>query len=373
MQTIQFVDLHTQYQKIKPEVDAAIEKVINDSAFIGGKYVNEFEIALKTYLEAGHVIPCGNGTDALQLALMALDLKHGDEVIVPGFCFVAPAEAVALLNLTPVFADVDFDTFNISAETIAPLITEKTKAIIVVHLFGQPANMKDIIGLAKKHDLKIIEDVAQALGAKVNVNEAYLYAGLAGDLGCTSFFPSKNLACFGDGGAVFSNDDELAKKVRMMANHGQQKKYTHELIGVNSRLDGIQAAILTVKLKQLGIYLLTRRRVAAFYNERLDKVHWLQIPLESGHEAHSYNQYTIILDPSIDRVHLVAYLQEKGIPTMVYYPGTLPEQQAYQIFSKESLQNSKELSKRVLSLPMHTELEPDQQQFICNALINYKL
>ncbi len=372
MRSIQFVDLYSQYDKIKPEIDCAIQQVIDNSAFIGGQPVASFELALKTYLQVDHVIPCGNGTDALQLALMALDLNPGDEVIVPGFTFVAPAEAIALLKLVPVFADVDFNTFNLTAETIAPLITPKTRAIIVVHLFGQSANMQPILELARSYNLKVIEDVAQALGARTTINGGK-YAGTVGDIGCTSFFPSKNLACFGDGGAVFSNNEELAKRIKMIANHGQPKKYTHDLIGINSRLDGLQAAILEVKLKYLSSYLAARKECAKRYDALLKNISWLQIPHQENASEHTYNQYTLILNPSIDRERLIAYLKDQGIPTMVYYPTTLPKQNAYASFGKQVLSVSEELAKRVLSLPMHTELSIEQQQYICLSLKDYKL
>ena len=369
MLPIQFVDLHAQYIQIKPEIDLAIQQVINESAFIGGSHVAAFENSLKDYLDVGHVITCGNGTDALQVALMALELNPGDEVIVPGFTFVAPAEAIALLKLVPVFSDVDFNTFNITAENIAPLITSKTRAIIVVHLFGQSADILPIIDLAKKHKIKVIEDVAQSLGTKSDVNK---YAGTIGDIGCTSFFPSKNLACFGDGGALFCNDEQLAKKIRMIANHGQPKKYTHDIIGINSRLDGLQAAILQTKLKYLTNYIDARKLRAKRYDEALVKISWLQTPKCSNRIDHTYNQYTLILDPSINREKLMLYLKNNGVPTMVYYPASLLNQKAYQRFSSQPLVNSDELSKRVLSLPMHTELSAEQQQHICSLLFNYK-
>lgn len=371
MLPIKFVDLHAQYQKIKPEIDSAIQGVINESAFIGGKPVANFESALKSYLGTNHVIPCGNGTDALQLALMALDLTEGDEVIVPGFTFVAPAEAVALLGLVPVFADVDFDTFNVTVETISAVVTPKTKAIIVVHLFGQSADMAPIMKFAHLHKLKVIEDVAQSLGAKAS-NGQDSFAGTVGDIGCTSFFPSKNLACFGDGGAIFTDHADLALKIKMIANHGQQKKYTHEIIGVNSRLDGLQAAVLQVKLKYLPEYIAARKRCAQRYDEYLSHIAWLKIPVKEENTDHSYNQYTLTLDASIVRENLVAYLSENGVPTMVYYPSTLPSQKAYKGYSTKKLINSEELSKRVLSLPIHTELVAEQQQYIASLLSNYK-
>lgn len=371
MLPIKFVDLYAQYQKIKSEIDTAIQVVINESSFIGGKPVENFEAALKLYLGVNYVIPCGNGTDALQLALMSLDLRAGDEVIVPGFTFVAPAEAVALLGFVPVFADVDFDTFNITAETISAVITPKTKAIIVVHLFGQSADMAAIMKVAQLHKLKVIEDVAQSLGAKAFSGED-AFVGTIGDIGCTSFFPSKNLACFGDGGALFTNDADLALKIKMTANHGQQKKYTHDLIGVNSRLDGLQAAVLQVKLKYLPAYIAARKHCAQRYNEYLKHLSWLQIPAKDENTDHSYNQYTLTLNAAIDRENLVAYLLANGVPTMVYYPSTLPCQKAYKDYSSKKLINSEELSKRVLSLPIHTELVAEQQQYIASLLSNYK-
>jgi UDP-2-acetamido-2-deoxy-ribo-hexuluronate aminotransferase len=370
--SLQMVDLHSQYQQIKTEVDQAIQNVITDSAFIGGKYVTAFEQSVKSYLNAAHVVPCGNGTDALQLALMALDLQPGDEVILPAFTFVAPAEAVALLGLTPVFADVDLATFNITAETIERHITKKTKAIIVVHLFGQTADMLAIMELAKKFDLKVIEDVAQAFGAKILMDGKWEMAGTIGDIGCTSFFPSKNLACFGDGGAVYTNNEELAKRTRMFANHGQPKKYTHDLVGINSRLDGIQAAILNVKIKYLDQYIASRRKVAETYHQLLAAIEWIVLPTAAEHHHHTYNQYTIKLKPTINREDLIEYLKENGIPSMVYYGGALQHQTAYQKFKQGILPNSEVLSHQVLSLPMHTELTFTEQKKIGDLFTAFK-
>lgn len=365
------VDLHAQYQQIKPEIDQAIQDVIANSAFIGGKFVGQFENELKAYLDLAHVVSCGNGTDALQLALMALELQSGDEVIVPGFTFVAPAEAVALLGLKPVFADVCADTFNITAGHIKPLIGPKTKAVIVVHLFGQMADMEPIMTLAEEYNLKVIEDVAQTFGAKVQFKGTEKMAGTIGDIGCTSFFPSKNLACFGDGGAVYTANEALAKRVKMIANHGQPQKYTHHLVGVNSRLDGLQAAILSVKLRQLDRYISSRRQAAKIYDENLKAISWLMPPIATANGGHTYNQYTIKLGQGIDREHLMAYLKEHGIPSMVYYHHTIDKQLAYQEFAKGRLNTVEVLCTQVLSLPMHTELSEEQQAYICSALKNY--
>lgn len=371
--SLQMVDLHSQYLQIKSEIDNAINDVIQDSAFIGGKYVNQFQQNLSAFLGGDNVVTCGNGTDALQIALMALELSKGDEVIVPAFSFVAPAEAVALLGLTPVFADVDSQTFNITAETIEPLITSKTKVIIVVHLFGQMADMESIIALAQKHQIKIIEDAAQAFGASCIFNGEKKLAGTIGDIGCTSFFPSKNLACFGDGGAVFSNDEILAERIKMIANHGQKRKYTHEIVGINSRLDGIQAAILDVKLKYLPKYIRARQEAAKYYENRLAKLSWLEVPFENENSSHSYNQFTVKLNKGGNRSVLQTCLKEKGISTMVYYPKLISEQLAYQKFAKEDLPVSVSLRNSVLSLPIHTEMNDSQLDYICKALENYEV
>ena len=371
MRPIQMVDLNGQYLKIKPAIDQAIQNVIDESAFINGKHVKIFEESLQNFLEVENVIACANGTDALQLALMALELKAGDEVILPAFTFVSPAETVALLNFTPVFADVDDKTFNINAETIKSLITSKTKAIIVVHLFGQCADMLPIMQLAQQHNLFVIEDVAQSLGAKYKIQTAQ-YAGTIGHIGCTSFFPTKNLACFGDGGAVMTNDPLLAKKIKKLASHGQPKKYEYEIVGINSRLDALQAAILSVKLGELEKYLLARKKAAAFYTKKIDHINWIRIPSYVSEEHHTFNQYTIVVDEKIDREALIAYLKEKDIPTMVYYQNLVQDQPAYQKYATQNLPISAKLAKCVLSLPMHTELDEEQQEYITKMLAAYK-
>lgn len=365
------VDLHGQYLKIKSEIDQSIQNVINDSTFINGSYVKNFERSLANYLDVKEVITCGNGTDALQLALMGLDLQPGDEVIVPAFTFVAPAETVALLNLTPVFADVDELTFNITASTIESLITPKTKAIIVVHLFGQCADILPIMELAKKHSLFVIEDVAQSLGAKYQTGDSQKYAGTVGHIGCTSFFPTKNLACFGDGGALMLNDQQLAAKIRMLANHGQPKKYEYEFIGLNSRLDAMQASILLVKLKKLDHYIQARKRIAQSYTRGLKKINWIKVPDYLSEDGHTFNQYTILLDEKIERKLLVEYLKNKGIPTMIYYQSLIQDQPAYQKYKNSVLPVGEKLTKSILSLPMHTELDEEQLDYICSTLAAY--
>lgn len=371
MLPIQMVDLHGQYLKIQSAIDHAIQQVILHSAFIGGRYVAQFEESFKDYLGVHQVVTCGNGTDALQLALMALDLQPGDEVIVPGFTFVAPAEAVALLDLTPAFADIDAQTFNMTATTISAAITPKTKAIVVVHLFGQMADMEPIMQLAQQYNLRVIEDVAQSFGARALYKGKACFAGTIGDLGCTSFFPSKNLACFGDGGAVYGNNAALLDKVKMLANHGQLQKYTHHFIGINSRLDGLQAAVLDVKLKYLDEYLQSRNKAASYYLQKLAALNWLQLPAVAPNTTHTFNQFTVLLAAHINREHLISYLKDKGIPTMVYYGKSLPDQLAYQKFAKHRLDTAQAVCQRVLSLPMHTELGVQQLAYICNALINY--
>jgi dTDP-4-amino-4,6-dideoxygalactose transaminase len=317
---IQMVDLKTQYDKIKTEVDAAIQNVIENTAFINGPEVNAFQADLEKYLDAKHVIPCANGTDALQIAMMALDLKPEDEVITADFTYVATAEVIALLGLTPVLVDVYPDTFDINVEAIEKAITAKTKAIVPVHLFGQCANMEAIMNLAKKHNLYVIEDTAQAIGADFTFsNGVKKKAGTIGTVGCTSFFPSKNLGCYGDGGAMYTNDDALAAKIRMIANHGQSVQYVHDSIGVNSRLDSIQAAILRIKLRHLDEYAAARNKVATFYDNAFANHPKLKTPSRVKQSNHVFHQYTLQLN-GVDRNALRTYLSEQGIPAMIYYP-----------------------------------------------------
>ena len=319
---IQMVDLKSQYQNIMTEINAAILKVIENGQFIKGPDVKIFEDNLKSYLNVKHVISCANGTDALQIAMMTLDLKPGDEIIVPVFTYIATAEVIGLLGLKPIMVDVEPDTFCIDVTKIENVITSKTKAIVPVHLFGQCANMNEIMHLARKHRLFVIEDTAQAIGTKYTFQDGTVVsAGCIGDIGTTSFFPSKNLGCYGDGGALFTNDDALAEKLRMICNHGQKVQYVHDIIGVNSRLDTIQAAILNVKLSQLRNYENSRNQAAHWYDELLSKLDWLEIPKRSNSSTHVFHQYTIkIKEGREKRDALKAELSKRGIPTMVYYP-----------------------------------------------------
>ena len=370
MKDIQMVDLKSQYLKIKEEVDVAIQHCIDTATFINGPQVKEFSDSLATYLKVKHVIPCANGTDALQIALMALDLQSGDEVIVPSFTYVATTEVIALLGLTPVMVDVDPLTFNITAALIEPAITAKTKAIVPVHLFGQSANMEEIMELANKHKLYVIEDNAQAIGADYTFKGgAVAKTGTIGHIGTTSFFPSKNLGCYGDGGAIFTNDDELGAKLKMIANHGQVKKYVHKYIGVNSRLDTLQAGILNVKLKYLDQYSSAREKAANYYDQALSKINGIQIPVRSSQSTHVFHQYTILIENG-KRDALKSFLETKGIPAMIYYPIPLNQQEAFQKISRVvgELPVSVELCKSVLSLPVHTEMAQIEQDFVINAI-----
>lgn len=367
-QKIHMVDLHGQYLKIKPEIDQAIQHVLDSTAFIQGPQVHQFADALKYYVGAGFCIPCANGTDALQIAMMALDLKSGDEVILPVHTYVATAEVIALLGLTPVFIDVDAGTFNIDVAQLESKITSKTKAIVPVHLYGQCAYMEKILGIAQKHKLFVIEDVAQALGAVYTFSDGRkMRAGTMGTIGTTSFFPSKNLGCYGDGGAVFCNDSALAEKIKMMANHGQRIKYHHDVIGVNSRLDTLQAAILQVKLKHLDAYEASRRAVADFYDNALRDVAPIKIPVRSAYSTHVFHQYTLQVER---RDELKKFLETKGIPTMIYYPVPLHFQKAYRKdgFGEGSFPVTEQLSKVVISLPIHTEMQHEELAYICASI-----
>lgn len=367
---IQMVDLKSQYQKIKDQVDEAIMNVIDSTAFIKGPEVKEFQVALESYLDVKHVIPCGNGTDALQIALMALDLKPGDEVITADFTFAATVEVIGLLNLVPVFVDVDRDTFNIDVDELNKAITPKTKAIIPVHLFGQCSNMERIMEIAKKHNLFVIEDTAQAIGSTYTFsNGERKKAGTIGNVGTTSFFPSKNLGCYGDGGALFTNDSALAERLNAIVNHGMYKRYYHDEIGVNSRLDSIQAAVLRVKLPNLDAYNQARRDVANYYNNAFLAVDELETPVISEDSTHVFHQYTLKTN-GINRDDLIAFLKDKGIPAMVYYPVPLHHQKAYirPEFKDENYPITLELCKSVISLPIHTEMEKDQLEYIIESI-----
>ena len=371
MKKIQMVDLQTQYQHIKAEIDNGIAEVIASAAFIKGPKVAEFQGHLEQYTGAKHVIPVGNGTDALQIALMALGLKPGDEVITPTFTFIATAEVVALLGLTPVVVDVEWDTMNISVEGIRKAITPKTKAIVPVHLFGQCANMEAIMSIAREHNLFVVEDACQAIGAKYTFRDGTTkQAGTIGDIGCTSFFPSKNLGCYGDGGAIFTNDDELAEKMKAVANHGCFVRYHHDFVGVNSRLDSIQAAILDAKLPNLDDYIANRQRAAAYYDKAFaNNVHILTPGCQEA-STHVYHQYTLrLIDVNRDAVR--EELAARGIPAMIYYPIPLHLQKAYQDprYLPGDFPVAEKLAACVLSLPMHTELDEEQLEYITRNVL----
>ena len=368
---IQMVDLKGQYEKIKSEINSEIQRVIDSTAFINGPKVQEFADNLSNYIGGSNVIPCANGTDALQIALMALGLNPGDEIILPVHTYVATAEVIALLRLKPVFVDVHPDFFTIDVDQIERNIGIKTKAIVPVHLYGQCADMEKILKIASENNLYVIEDTAQAIGSVYSFsNGETAFAGTMGDIGTTSFFPSKNLGCYGDGGALFVNDDDLAKKCKMIANHGQSVKYYHDIIGCNSRLDSLQAAILDVKLKYLNNYSIARQNAAKVYDELLKDNSYIKIPAIAPYSTHVYHQYTIVLDKSVERNKMQEFLKQKSIPTMIYYPVPLHKQKAYlNYYSKEkSFIVSEELSETVLSLPIHTELKEEEQIFVVDSI-----
>ena len=373
MKPIQMVDLKGQYHKLKPQIDEAVIRIMEDAAFIGGKAVSSFAEGLAKYVNVKHVIPCANGTDAIQIAMMALDLQPGDEVITPSFTYVATTEVIALLRLKPVFVEVDTQTFCIEPEAIRKAITPKTKAIVPVHLYGQSAKMKEIMDIAKEFNLFVIEDTAQAIGSDYLAGDGTcVKAGTIGTIGCTSFFPSKNLGAYGDGGAIFTNDDELALKLKMIENHGQSKKYYHDIVGCNSRLDGIQAAILNIKLPLLDQFNEARRKAADKYDEGFKNCSKITTPFRAEYSKHVFHQYTIILD-GVDRNGLNAYLETKEIPSMIYYPVPAHKQKMFEAFGGGSYQLDKTdwLTERVISLPMHTELEDEQQDYIIKNVLNY--
>ena len=370
MQEIQMVDLLGQYQHIKNEVDKAVIRAMEETAFINGPDVKEFTRELATYNKVKHVIPCANGTDALQIAMMALGLKPGDEVIVPAFTYVATAEVIALLGLKPLFVDVDPSTFNIDVERLSETVTSKAKAIVPVHLYGQCSEMKSLLEFAKLHNLYIIEDTAQAIGSEYTFsNGLKQMAGTIGDVGATSFFPSKNLGCFGDGGAMFTNNDELAEKLRMIANHGQKVKYYHEIVGVNSRLDTLQAAILRIKLRHLNQYTQNRQKAAAFYDQALGGIAEIQIPVRSSKSTHVFHQYTLRVKGG-KRDALKEHMAKDQIPGMIYYPVPLHLQNAYRNggYKVGDFPVSEQLCTEVLSLPMHTELRDKQLTHIVKSI-----
>lgn len=370
MRKIEMVDLRGQYEKIKSAVDAGIQEVIDTTQFVKGGKVKEFEQQLAEYLGVKHVIAVGNGTDALQIALMALGLKSGDEVITPTFTFIATAEVVALLGLTPVLVDVDYDTMCVTAEAIECAITPKTKAIVPVHLFGQNADMEGILAVAKKHNLYVVEDACQSMGSRYTFSDGRVVAsGTMGNIGCTSFFPSKNLGCYGDGGALFTNDDELAQKIRVIANHGMEVRYHHDVVGVNSRLDSIQAAVLLAKLPHLDEYIAARQCAAAYYNEVFKGDERLLIPAVGRGTTHAFHQYTLRC-VGVNRDELREQLAAKGVPAMIYYPIPLHQQKAYQDarYRAGDFPIAERLAAEVLSLPMHTELSEEQLEYIVNSL-----
>nr|WP_294995015.1 DegT/DnrJ/EryC1/StrS family aminotransferase [uncultured Sediminibacterium sp.] len=367
---IEMVDLKGQYKRIKQEIDTAVLKVIQDANFINGPEVKQFTHNLSEYLGGAYVIPCANGTDALQIAMMAIGLEPGDEVIVPAFTYVATAEVIGLLRLKPVMVDVDPHTFNLTLENIKNAITPRTKAVVPVHLFGQCADMEPILEFAKARGLYVIEDTAQAIGSVYTFNNGTdKQAGTMGHIGCTSFFPSKNLGCYGDGGAIYTMDATLAEKIRMIANHGQVKKYVHKYIGVNSRLDSIQAAVLNIKLKYLDQYSQARRDAANRYDEMLREIKGVNIPMRIQNSTHVFHQYTLIVDDG-KRDALKQHLEASGIPAMIYYPVPLNEQEAFVGIGSAvgALSVTNQLCQSVLSLPMHTELTVDQQQFVADTI-----
>ena len=367
---LNMVDLKGQYDKIREEVNAEIQKVLDTTAFINGPKVKEFASHLAEYNRVKHVIPCGNGTDALQIALMALGLKPGDEVVVPAFTYVATAEVIGLLGHTPVMVDVDYASFNVTVKNIARALTTKTKAIVPVHLFGQSCDMESILKFASEHHLYVVEDNAQAIGAEYTFSDGTKKrTGTMGTIGCTSFFPSKNLGGYGDGGALMTDDDELAEKIRMIANHGQKVKYHHAVLGCNSRLDTLQAAILDVKLKHLDEYGAARYEAAQYYTRRLSDIEGIITPAEMPYSTHVYHQYTLkVLNGRRDA--LKKFLEEGGIPAMIYYPLPLQQQEAFKPITRaaESLDTAEQLAGSVLSLPIHTEMTPVQQDLVIERI-----
>ena len=372
---IEMVDLKGQYDKIQEEIDTALLKAIRGARFINGPEVATFVKNLSDYLGGTHVISCANGTDALQIAMMALGLEPGDEVIVPSFTYVATAEVIGLLGLKPVMIDVDPFHFNVTKDNIKQAIGPKTKAIVPVHLFGQCADMESILALAKENRLYVIEDAAQAIGSVYTFSDGtQKHAGTMGHIGCTSFFPSKNLGCYGDGGAIYTNDPVLAERIKMIANHGQVKKYVHKYIGVNSRLDSIQAAILNVKLKYLDQYNASRRAAAEIYDNLLSGIDGIQIPIRATNSTHVFHQYTITVNKG-KRDALKQYLESAGIPAMIYYPVPLNKQEAFQNIGevKGPLNETERLCNSVLSLPMHTELTTQTIQYITEKVRNFFL
>lgn len=367
------VDTKTQYHKIKSSVDKAVVDVMESSAFINGKVVQDFANNLSSYMDVPYTIPCGNGTDALQIAMMALDLQPGDEVITTSFTYIATIEVIALLKLTPVFVEVDPQTFCMDPKTLEEAITSKTKAIVPVHLYGQSAPMEEILSIAKKHRLHVIEDNAQAIGCDYIFSDGKkMKTGTIGDIGTTSFYPSKNLGAFGDGGAMMTRDGELANKMKMIANHGQKKKYYHEMIGCNSRLDSIQAVILDIKLKHLDEYVAARRKAADYYDKAFAGNEQIQTPFRASWSTHAFHQYTLICD-GFDRDGLHQFLTDQQVPSMIYYPVPGHRQKMFENFKSatKSMPVTEWLTKRVISIPMHTELDEEQLSFISTKILEY--
>ncbi|MES2776245.1 MAG: DegT/DnrJ/EryC1/StrS family aminotransferase [Bacteroidota bacterium] len=379
MEPIQMVDLKKQYKKIKPEVDTALQEVIDNAAFINGKPVQEFAKNLSAYLGVKHVIPCANGTDALQIAMMALGLQPGDEIITPSFTYIATVEVVALLRLTPVFVEVDPKTFCIDPAAIEAAITPKTKAIVPVHLYGHTSQMEEILAIAKKHNLHVIEDNAQAIGGDYTFSDGTVKkSGIMGTIGCTSFFPSKNLGCYGDGGAIFTNDDALADLLKKVANHGQSVRYYHDVVGCNSRLDTLQAAVLNIKLQHLDEYIDARRAVADYYDNAFANHPKITTPFRGRNQKHVFHQYTMILDnggdnPAEYRNALSAFLAENNVPSMIYYPVPAHRQKMFESFGSGDvkLETTDWLTERVISLPIHTEMDRDQLELITSKVLEY--
>ena len=373
MRPLQMVDTKTQYHKIKAEVDAAVIGVLESSQFIGGKVVNNFAENLAAYNGSKHCIPCANGTDALQIAMMALGLQPGDEVITPSFTYIATVEVAALLHIKPIFVEVDKKTFCIDPAAIEKAITPKTKAIVPVHLYGHAADMEAIMAIAEKYDLFVIEDNAQGIGGDFKFSDGTTKkTGSIGHIGCTSFYPSKNLGAYGDGGAMFTDDDALADKLRMIASHGQRKRYYHDVVGCNSRLDAIQAAILDIKLRHLDEYIAARTKAADYYDELFAGNKKITTPFRAAYCKHVFHQYTLVLE-GVDRDALSAYLTEKGIPSMIYYPVPAHRQKMFDAFGGSSyqLETTDWLTQRVISLPIHTELDEAQQFFIAENVLGY--
>ena len=373
MKPLQMVDTKSQYLKIKPAIDEAVIEVLNSSMFIGGPAVNQFAESLAAYHKVNHVITCANGTDALQIAMMALGLQPGDEIITPSFTYIATVETAALLHLKPVFVEVDPHTFCIDVAAIEKAITPKTKAIVPVHLYGHAADMEKIMAIAKAHKLYVIEDNAQGIGCDYTFSDGTVKkTGTIGDIGCTSFYPSKNLGAYGDGGAIFTNDKALATQLKMIASHGQSRRYYHDVVGCNSRLDTIQAAILNIKLKHLDEYIAARRKAASFYDNAFAKQAKITTPFCAVYNNHVFHQYTLVLN-EVDRDGLNAFLAKEGVPSMIYYPVPCHKQKMFDAFGGNSfhLPVTDWLTERVISLPMHTELEEEQQEFIVSKVLSF--